>query len=744
MAKLDELLGGNIIIGSDIDRDKGAPVNVRLRVGAAHTEKDRLATLQKFYPDAQPFGDDNFIFTDPETGRPTLYNEEGWTPSLGDVASVGREISGGVGGALGGAGGAVAGGVGGLGVGAVPGAIVGAGLGTAGGEGAFDWVANQFLDVEDTRTAGERAADLAIAGATGMIGEGAGQALKPIGKAVFGKLAGAGDNFAAFERQGVEPTPAMLSPNPSVQKIESALEAAPFAQGRVLEAQTKASEQLAGATSRRAEQLAAIGAQGRQAAQAAEAAGGTAGPLTASRADRILTSGVTEPTRMAEEAAKKITGYSTKPLEEGAEAGTVFQRGAKDAAERYAAERNVLDTKLTGMIGADRKVGIKNVGEAWQALTDQLIKAPDVAPARVADARVELNKIIREAARGIGKNVDELPPDPKDWPPALLSEVLSKGRLPYSVLRNARTNTGTLLSAADASGMRATGKAEVNEAYHAMRRDILKAADETSPEAGKLQRELDQFTTEYRGGQATAIDEALERVTKAASPEEAWKQFRLLTKNATKFQRTLGQLKPYERDELGAALLDTLGKTKPGALEPFSPDIFLSNWDEVAKGTKDMLFSEARHGTLRRDLDDLAKISMRIKASGRFRNRSGTGNVGAWGGFLKNLMLAASGGGMTGLPVGGAVGAGVGSAGAMGLVGLHAGGSYGLGRLWSSPKFIRALAGVGRTMKPGESAAQLKARLLKQLAAQKWAGDPAEEWVRQQLGQLQSAPQQQP
>ena len=78
--------------------DYGSPGSVRLAVGTARP-RDRLATIQQFYPDAKPYGPDNFVYTDPQTGRQTLYNPPGL--DLGDVPSITREAVETLGGAAG-------------------------------------------------------------------------------------------------------------------------------------------------------------------------------------------------------------------------------------------------------------------------------------------------------------------------------------------------------------------------------------------------------------------------------------------------------------------------------------------------------------------------------------------------------------------------------------------------------------------------------------------------------------------
>ena len=110
-------------IKSEIDRTTGAPSNVRFSVGAAQSTEDKLATLQVFYPDAMrvedldpqsgamEFGYGNFAFTNPETGKLTLYDEFNPKflgvpiPTGRDFLDAGPEVAetvGAIGGAIGG------------------------------------------------------------------------------------------------------------------------------------------------------------------------------------------------------------------------------------------------------------------------------------------------------------------------------------------------------------------------------------------------------------------------------------------------------------------------------------------------------------------------------------------------------------------------------------------------------------------------------------------------------------------
>ncbi|TWF46330.1 hypothetical protein [Neorhizobium alkalisoli] len=60
-AKIFEEPGPNPL---DLDTSADAPNYIRLQVGALDKPEDRLAALRKTYPDAKPYGEDNFIYTD--------------------------------------------------------------------------------------------------------------------------------------------------------------------------------------------------------------------------------------------------------------------------------------------------------------------------------------------------------------------------------------------------------------------------------------------------------------------------------------------------------------------------------------------------------------------------------------------------------------------------------------------------------------------------------------------------------
>lgn len=214
-----------------IDKEAGAPIRVRSRVGNV-APKDRLANLKASYPDAVPYGDDNFVFTNPETGRPTLYNEEsGLIPSLGDLASVQREglmMIGGAGGAA-------------LGTAGLPGVgtAVGAGLGTAFGGQLSDLI-NEFIQGGE-RTEGplERALDATIDFGSGAVGQRAGEIAPKLAKKALGGLSPKAQRLVqAFRDLAIDAPAGAATGSRSIATAERMLEATP-AGGDVLQKQAE-------------------------------------------------------------------------------------------------------------------------------------------------------------------------------------------------------------------------------------------------------------------------------------------------------------------------------------------------------------------------------------------------------------------------------------------------------------------------------------------------------------------------
>ena len=216
----------------NIDEERGAPSRIRTAVGAAATPQDKLDTIKLYYPDAKPWGNDNYIFNNPDTGTQTLFNPKGL--DMGDVSENARMVFEFVGGGIGGAA-AVVGGQLGPQI-ATPEEIVtvplAVGVGAAGGGKAYDVIADLFYPNVETRGLIEQTADVGIDVLANAVGQRAGELMEVGAKQVLSKGSGlarkgSDEIMKAFTSSNVNPMAGAVSGSKTLQGIEQALSRLP-------------------------------------------------------------------------------------------------------------------------------------------------------------------------------------------------------------------------------------------------------------------------------------------------------------------------------------------------------------------------------------------------------------------------------------------------------------------------------------------------------------------------------------
>ena len=330
-----------------VDKNTGAPARVRGIVGGAPL-KDRLANLKQFFPDAQPFGSDNFVFSNPETGRPTLYNPEGL--DVGDVASVGREATQTVfagGGAIVGAGaGFLTGAPTGPGVVLTTptGAAIGAGLGSAAGGSLFDFVMNMSGRI-DTRSFLESTLDTALDFFGGAAGQRGGELIGEGFKVAVGSTKEGARRLAeAFARLRVEPPAGAVTGSRAIGSLEKGLEST-FTATSVMQQQ----------------------------------------------AERVIAQ-----TRAA---AEKLAG-KFGPVKTVAGAGETIKAAAVRAAERFGFTQERAYTEAFDLVGETTPVAVPAIAELRQAMMAELARAPKSLKRALDSALGMLRSIEADAAEG--------------------------------------------------------------------------------------------------------------------------------------------------------------------------------------------------------------------------------------------------------------------------------------------------------------------------------------------------------
>jgi hypothetical protein len=195
-----------------IDKVTGVPKGLRAALGSTPKPEDKLRLVTKYFPDAQPYGDDNFVYKNPKTGRFTLVNPKGL--DMGDVVEYGRipfEIAGGALGLVPG----IPGGP--IGMGAT--SIAGSQLA---GEG-YDALMRNIYGADDTRTAGEMAKDVAVGAGVDIATAGAGKLFGPFARTLFGSKEGVEAGQAA-KRLGMGPPPLGTVSSRGIARLESGLQ----------------------------------------------------------------------------------------------------------------------------------------------------------------------------------------------------------------------------------------------------------------------------------------------------------------------------------------------------------------------------------------------------------------------------------------------------------------------------------------------------------------------------------------
>lgn len=621
---------------SSIDRKAGAPGEVRAMVGGA-PQQDRLEQIQQYYPDAQPYQDDNFVFTDPQTKRPTLYNPPGL--DFGDIPSVGRDIASGIGATVGaGAMFAAAPFTGGA---SLLNAPVGAGVGATAGGGLYD-IGRRALGGVDTRSAGQHVADAGIEFGTNAAFQRAADWLPGLAKsAVTGsvsRLTGKTPQelWQAFRSADINPTAGQVTGNRALQGLEQAASKMPTGATRMGNAAN--------------EQLDTLG------------------------------------TKVDDLAVDYGSARGATPGATPTEAGTALQRGGAKFVKDFQDTAEKLYQKLYQVMAKDTPAKADNVLAALQRQRQQFAAAPELG-----------EKLANPTIKG--------------YEYALTTDLgASGGTLPYHVLSSFRSKIGRMLS--DPQTVSDIPRAELKEVYAALSKDMEEAARAAGPEAlARFQR-----ANAYYAAGLKRIEAVIDKVVQAKTPEKAY-QYAMEGSGAkggggTKLMQLRRSMPAEEWDVVASVVLRKMGEAVPsqqGSRTIFSPETFLSRWNDMSKGAQNALFRGTQYGGLPDRLQTLLDVAAAMRETKYMSNPSGTAGQSMFMAFLKPFSYGGgAGAGSSVLGIGG--GAEIAAVGAV-AGGLNALGPYVAARALTNQKVVEWLVDLGTVVKPNGITAHL-ARLM--------------------------------
>ena len=598
---------------NSIDTQSGGDAGARAQVAAAQSTEDKLATIKRFYPDALPvevldpkngaarFGRGNFVFTNPETGVLTLFDEDirlfGMPiPTLGDFADVGPEIAETVGAIGGGIAGATAGaGAGTLalpGVGTVAGGtagfVAGEGLGSAAAREAYIGILDFFGETEDSRTGTERLADFsttaAVNAAAGPIVSKIWQGAKfvvggPIRYSINAMDTAAKKAMQRMENAGVSsPTAGQVSGNPLVNLFEQYLAAAPASVRIMKENAEKTLIELDEATARLASRF-----------------GGSR--TTSEAAENVMT---------AAQAARARYDDQVKAMYE--EVGELVGDTARSDA------------------GATKKFVDKYLASSKTATG-----SPDLNP-----ALEQASRLLKDAADGV---------------------------LDYNQLKNFRSSLMATVRKGESQGALSRSEAKVKELIGYVTSDLdnlVRAAQESNPvDAVDIYKKFKQANAfvkqnQRKGGDMAFVDDVIKR-----GESEATAALKYVLGGAKdggeRLEKMRRQFEPDEFNVLSGYMLGKMGMPGSGAVggaldvaesvaresgedmagQGFSPNTFMRRWENISPEAKKALFGGTEYADLGPALDDLVFTINRVgKSAQQMSNPSGTARLlGAMGTF---------------------------------------------------------------------------------------------------------------
>ena len=394
-----------------VDKEKGSPMRVRLAVGSAQNPEDKLATLRRFYPDAIPWKEDNFVYSDPD-GNFLLFNPEGF--DIGDVSRSAREITQVVGSTLGATAGAVSGLTTGPGavVTAPTMAVIGAGYGNAVAGSLFDAMASSFGLTVDTRSLAEKTLSTTIEFATGSFGQKAGDVIGPlIHKGLGGGKAAAQEMYRRFQKLGIDPPAGASTGSKATGTFEKSLEAAPSSSNIMQDA-----------------------------------------------AEKIMTQ-----TRAAVD--KTISRFGEPKTVQGA--GQVIREATVKAAERFGSAKERIYDEVWDLVGARTPVALNAISALRETLENQLADAPSSLAPTLKPVIKQLKNLQKDAEDTGGLIFERLRQIRTDIGKNLQNPILSGGtsaqnqyqKLIYGAL------TEDMSAAAAQVGPKAARKLKVADRY---------------------------------------------------------------------------------------------------------------------------------------------------------------------------------------------------------------------------------------------------------------------------------------
>lgn len=555
-----------------IDKTTGAPLNVRAVVASFSKPEDKLKALKQYFPDAEPtdgtmLGEGNFVYTDPETGLLTLYNETdgglfdaGIT--AGDVLEFGKEIVQTAGGMIGGGIATVAGQAGPQmftpeEMITVPaGAAMGSELAGQGYDIAMDLMLDKPISrgtlSERVVGAGENVFGEMVAGkAFQKLLDGAGSVSKGVIQKVLG-VTGERKELAKKSIQDAQelgvkiPTAGVATNAPIIQFIEKRLEQFPTGAGKFRDTFDEFKRNIVSAT---------------------------------------------------DEISQK---YSKESGIEGGEIGSEIRKGINKAKFKFLADQTKLYDEAFDLVGDGAKGELKNLKKLKADLLVKYNQNP---------------KAFGEYMDGSLKKIEDI--------------LSQEGVMDLKALRELRTaiRLSTDATGIGTVGITKPQSRYMTKVYDALTDDIKGIVLASGGEkAAKAMAKADAYTANRMKLDVVPV---INKILDMDTDLKAYNFLVQGSKESSdQLKRVLRNLPENERNFVKASMLNRLGYQKPGGAKlesDFSVNSFLTNFSKLSNSAKDALFDKDTKA--RQSLDKIVDLLENFKSAQSYANVSKTGDM---------------------------------------------------------------------------------------------------------------------
>jgi hypothetical protein len=362
------------------------------------------------------------------------------------------------------------------------------------------------------------------------------------------------------------------------------------------------------------------------------------------------------------DASNKISRKFGDPQGSPEVIGSTIRAGAIAATDRIETKKNQLYDAAYDAAG-QISIPMGSLRTLQAELKTELAAAPNALKDQYAPALRQIDVILKDADA-------------------------SGGQLDLKTARSIRTNIGKVVgSTLPGQTVRVfkAGDEKLPSIYAALSNDIDEAVEAASPQAARLLRRANDYTRSTANDQLKTINKIARQNLDSQVFGFAIQEGR---RGGQRIRDVFKVLTKEERDAVSASVMGRLGirgSATVGGGE-WSANVFLTNWQNMDKRSKDILFGAPRFKEVRKELDSLARLAdVAAENIGEInRSRSGVTLAGFSQIAATGVALAQAGGLALGGDLTAAATAAAAGGGAL-LAPRYA------AKLMTSPKFIRWL-----------------------------------------------------